>query len=390
MPRYDVVVEAPRTSSFRVEQVAGMFDLPASEVCREHISAELPDLSEPWQVGLIVGPSGSGKSTLARHVYGPALFSNPPWPRKAAVVDGFDPQQSLREVTEVLTRVGFSSPPSWLKPYEVLSVGQQFRCDLARALLSREELVVFDEFTSVVDRTVARVGAAAVSQAVRSGKFARRFVAVSCHRDIAQWLEPDWVCDLAVGTLSRRRLRRPRLAVDIARCDRAAWAEFAPHHYLSGALNPAARCYLGTCRVPASGSSSEACQGTDEPEQPVAFAALLNAIGRRDVWRISRLVVLPDFQGIGIGGAVSRALGEIAQQSGKRLSITTSHPAMVAHLRSARHWQVTRVVHGGSRWGAFAKRKNVHLTSRGRTVVSAQFVAGLNHQEQPEVPGDSP
>lgn len=371
MPRVDVVVESPRPRSFRVDQVAGMFDLPESDVCRETISAELPDLSEPWQVGLIVGPSGSGKTTLARQAFGAALCAQPVWPRGQAVIDGFPGDWPLREVTEVLTRVGFSSPPSWLKPYEVLSNGQQFRCDLARALLSGQELVAFDEFTSVVDRTVARVGAAAVAKAVRSGRFVKRFVAVSCHRDIAEWLEPDWICDLADGTLSRRRLRRPPVELEIFRCDKSAWRMFAPHHYLSGVLNPAAQCYLARCRLPGSPETHDA-----DTAQPVAFAALLNSIGRRGVWRISRLVVLPDFQGIGIGGAFCRTLGELAQAAGKRLNITTSHPGMIAHLRHSSTWHVTRVVRGGSRWGKFARRKNIRLTSRGRNVVSATFVAG--------------
>jgi ABC-type ATPase with predicted acetyltransferase domain len=50
---------------------------------------------------------------------------------------------------------------------------------------------VFDEFTSVVDREIAKVAAFAISKAVR--KTAKKFVAVTCHYDIIDWLEPDWV-----------------------------------------------------------------------------------------------------------------------------------------------------------------------------------------------------
>ncbi len=116
------------------------------------------------------------------------------------MIDGFDPDVSIKRVTRLLTAVGFSSPPAWIKPYRVLSCGEQFRCDLARALLASRELVVFDEFTSVVDRTVAKIGSAAVSQAVRSGGFTQRFVAVTCHYDVVEWLEPDWVVDMATRT----------------------------------------------------------------------------------------------------------------------------------------------------------------------------------------------
>ena len=51
--------------SFRVQQVAGMFDVPLAEKATERFPVELPDLAEDWEIGLIVGPSGSGKSTVA-------------------------------------------------------------------------------------------------------------------------------------------------------------------------------------------------------------------------------------------------------------------------------------------------------------------------------------
>ena len=131
----------------------------------------------------------------------------------------------------MLTAVGFSSPPSWIKPYNVLSGGERFRCDLARALAGasseqgagsgEEQLpssplpapcslpptLAFDEFTSVVDRTVAKVGSAAVAKAIRGGKIACRFVAVTCHYDVTKWLAPDWVIDMSSCTFQRRCLR---------------------------------------------------------------------------------------------------------------------------------------------------------------------------------------
>jgi hypothetical protein len=69
-----------------------------------------------------------------------------------------------------------------------------------------------------------------------------RFVAVTCHYDIAEWLEPDWVTDMATGTCQRRRLRRPRLHVEVHRAGREAWRMFSRHHYLTGSLAPGARC----------------------------------------------------------------------------------------------------------------------------------------------------
>jgi ABC-type ATPase with predicted acetyltransferase domain len=63
--------------------------------------------------------------------------------------------------------------------------------DIARALCLDRDLIVFDEFTSVVDREIAKVSAFAIAKAVRRSK--KQFIAVTCHYDVVDWLEPDWV-----------------------------------------------------------------------------------------------------------------------------------------------------------------------------------------------------
>ena len=109
-------------------------------------------------------------------------------------------------------------------------------------------------------------------------------------------------------------------------------------------------------------------------DEPVAFCALLSAVGRRGLWRISRIVVLPDYQGIGIGGRLLAAIGDLYREQGQRTTITTSHPAMIGYLRTSPAWRIREVSCGGKTWGTtFARRKNIHTTSRGRTVVSAEY-----------------
>jgi ATPase subunit of ABC transporter with duplicated ATPase domains len=110
-----------------------MFDVPLAEKASERFEADVPGASENWQIGLIVGPSGSGKSTIARRAFAAKLYSADEWPTDRAVVDCFG-ELSVRHVVELFTAVGFGSPPSWIKPYHVLSNGERFRCDLARAL----------------------------------------------------------------------------------------------------------------------------------------------------------------------------------------------------------------------------------------------------------------
>ena len=90
MPSFDVVVSCPVHDSFRVQQVAGMFDVPLAEKATERFEVELPADDDDWQIGLIVGPSGSGKSTVARHAFARRVVpASRAWPADRAVVDCF-------------------------------------------------------------------------------------------------------------------------------------------------------------------------------------------------------------------------------------------------------------------------------------------------------------
>src|SRR6516162_2006265 len=155
-----VVVDTPIVRTARVVQVEGLFDIPPTEKSRQEWDVHLPLEEKPWNIGLIVGPSGSGKSTVAHALFGNRLDvqnSLPPWPDHQSLLDGFPPSMPIKEVVALLSSVGFSSPPAWLKPFHVLSTGEQFRVTLARLLALGGEretasgnLVVMDEFTSVV------------------------------------------------------------------------------------------------------------------------------------------------------------------------------------------------------------------------------------------------
>lgn len=143
-----------------------------------------------WNVGLIVGGSGTGKSTIAKEIFGNEYFNKYEYKEKS-VIDDMPKGKSIKDIEKAFTSVGFASPPSWLKPYDVLSNGEKMRVELARNILDDKELIVFDEFTSVVNREVAKTASYAISKAVKNQN--KKFVAVSCHSDIIEWLEPDWI-----------------------------------------------------------------------------------------------------------------------------------------------------------------------------------------------------
>jgi ABC-type ATPase involved in cell division/GNAT superfamily N-acetyltransferase len=329
MPRAHLLIESPIETSFRVEQVRGMFDVPEQASIRHEWDVAIPVEDTEWQIGLIVGPSGSGKTTIGRRLFADALFhTGYQWPEAQAIVDGFPAHLDGRDITQALSSVGFSSPPHWLKRYGHLSNGQKFRCELARLMLEDAELVIFDEFTSVVDRDAARVSSAAVAKALRR-RGRPRLIALSCHYDIIDWLDPDWLYNTADGSFARRSLRgRPKVDLRIHKASPAAWPLFRGHHYLTARLHRSARCWVAT-----------------RNGVPVAFTSCMPLVGHRGVWREHRTVVLPDFQGVGIGNALSEWLGGYLKGWGLRFTSVTSHPAMIRHRANNSNWSIKRFGH---------------------------------------------
>src|SRR5437588_334440 len=138
-----ITVESPIEDTPRVAQVRGIFDLPEEKTSCLTWQVILPIESRSWNIGLIVGPSGCGKSTIARQMWSqPWHFSNSlAWPTTKSVLDAFPNSMPVKEVVAFLSAVGFSSPPAWLRPFHVLSTGQQFRATLARLLAEAQSLV---------------------------------------------------------------------------------------------------------------------------------------------------------------------------------------------------------------------------------------------------------
>lgn len=192
MPSFDIIKEVKPENTFRVSNIVSNFDLDIEHI-NEHFSGNIDIERSEWNVGLIVGGSGTGKSTIARECF-PDVYATSVYKyNAAAVVDDMPKGKSIKDIEMAFTSVGFASPPSWLKPYDVLSNGEKMRVDLARNILDDKDVIIFDEFTSVVNREVAKTSSYAISKAVR--KQNKKFIAVSCHRDVIEWLEPDWIYD---------------------------------------------------------------------------------------------------------------------------------------------------------------------------------------------------
>ena len=189
MPYFDIVKENNPDITFRVSKIQADFDVKL-EHSNEHFVGDI-DMPKDWQIGVIVGASGTGKTTIAKELFNEELIKGFEYTAKS-VIDDMPKDAKIDDITKMFYSVGFGSVPSWLKPYSVLSNGEKMRVDLARALLEKD-FIVFDEFTSVVDRQIAQTACIAINKALK--KTDKKFIAVTCHYDILDWLQPDWVFD---------------------------------------------------------------------------------------------------------------------------------------------------------------------------------------------------
>ena len=313
--------------SYRAARVKSLFNCESG--ANFNLSAELAIDDPDWRIGVVVGPSGSGKTSIGRQVFGPRAMWQPRWPKDAPVVDAIAPGESFDAVPAALSAVGLGSVPTWLRPYSVLSNGERFRADLARLIAERPQRAVVDEFSSVVDRQIAQIGAMAFAKAWRRGT--GQAVLLSCHYDVLDWIEPDWIFDTATGIFERaqagRRLRRrPPIAFDLWETDRHEWPAFEPHHYLKLPSMIAATYYVATVAG-----------------QRVAHVAVGTRPGFMEA-RACRLVVMPEWQGAGIGLRFLQAVCERWRTGGNRYGLKgptlfhTSHPGLCAALRRDPKW----------------------------------------------------
>lgn len=313
------------SQTVRAKQLAAAFDVPLAKREMLRWSGQVPIEQKDWSVGLIVGPSGAGKSTILREAFGdPREFE---WGGDA-VADDFPAGMSIEDITAVCQAVGFNTIPAWLRPFRVLSNGEQFRVTLARTLVEStpEQPIVMDEFTSVVDRQVAKIGSHAAQKWVRRN--GRQLVVATCHYDVTDWLQPDWVLEPATMSFEWKEWeRRPSVECSIARVPYAYWRLFAPFHYLTAELHRGAACYV---------------LFAGEEQHPAAFCGVIHRPHPKNkrLKGVSRLVTHPDWQGLGLAFALVDRVGAAYSALDYDLNTYPAHPALIRSFDRSRCWQL--------------------------------------------------
>lgn len=291
--KYELTLKSDVAKSFRATKAANSLDIDAEKKSVHHFEVDA-DLDAPYNVGLIVGASGSGKTTLAQHVYGADCFKTLLDPARP-VIDQFGEAFSYDECAAMLSGVGLTAVPCWIRPAYTLSNGQRARAECALQMASTVGgVTVIDEWTSVVDRTVAKVMSHCIQKHAR--KTDKQIVLASCHYDVVDWLNPDWIIDCNKQTFTDRRslcrdFKRPEhLVFSIRSIDRTSWKYFSRYHYLSD-------------RVP---GGLVRFYGLFHGDEQVGFQCFANYVPhkpgmKRIQMHSNRTVIHPDYAGFGMG-----------------------------------------------------------------------------------------
>lgn len=335
-------------NSYRAARVKSLFN--ASNGCNFDLEVDI-DLSGDWNIGVVVGPSGSGKTSIGKVIFGEDLIHDytKGWAKDKPIIDEIAPNGDFNDVTGALANVGLGDVPAWLRPFHVLSNGEQFRAGLARAICEKPEKIVIDEFTSVVDRQIAKIGSQAFQKSWRRSNPKGKVVLLTPHYDILDWVQPDWVLDTKTKRFERERTRkRPEIVLEIFQTNQSYWKYFKPHYYLDLPMPPVAQYFVGTV------NGELACH--------LAVSPMFHVNG----YRATRLVTMPEWQGAGVG---FKFLNWVCQYhldgNGRRgrkygTFFHTSHPQLCMALRRSNQWvQKSAVLYGDNKVKSIkSKRKS--------------------------------
>ena len=151
---------------------------------------------------------------------------------------------------------------------------------------------------------------------------------------------------------------RPQIKLDVCKCGRGMWKMFRQYHYLNGKLGAGVRCYCATYEG-----------------RPVGFIAVMHVHMKTNFFRVSRLVVLPDFQGVGVGKRLLNFIAELyTSQLDVPFYLMTSNPQLVRG--NLEGWYVRRFGHASAgRNDSTINREMRSSNAKGRLTVSLQYIS---------------
>ena len=208
------------------------------------------------------------------------------------------------------------------------------------------DLIIIDEFTSLVDRATAKGMSKGISkwcrshnkkltwgatplqfseipEVFRSARTQRarlKLIIATIHNDIFSFMKPDFIR----STRYSQFISYENVPIDIyyKMGSYSDWKIFSKYHYLSSELFTASTITLAFVN-----------------KEPVGFIAI--SFQMKHGRRVHRLVVFPEWQGLGIGTRLLEHVAAIENNNNNRVYIKTSHPAIGNYLQMSPKWEPT-------------------------------------------------
>jgi ABC-type dipeptide/oligopeptide/nickel transport system ATPase subunit len=188
----EVILQSEISDTFRCKLACDSLDIDIKKKSVHHLKIDNINIPADWNIGVIYGASGSGKTTLAKKVFGDQCFMSA-LNEDLPIIDQLPKEFKYEECASILNGIGLTSVVCWVRPVKTLSNGQKARAEAALLMTQKDGIPVIDEWTSVVDRTVAKAMSHCVQKHARKQK--KQIILLSCHYDIIEWVKPDWLID---------------------------------------------------------------------------------------------------------------------------------------------------------------------------------------------------
>ena len=347
MQNYELILKCPVSTSFFAEKAKGSVDLSDESKTWHKLKIENIDLDSPWNIGVIYGASGSGKTTIAKHIFGDFDFYEPN--KNIAVIDQFPKNFDYDMRAKQLNAIGLSQIPCWIKPLGLLSNGQQERAKIALALANNAGNI-FDEWTSVVDRNVAAVMSHTVQKFARKNN--KSIILISCHNDVIDWLDPDWIIDCDESVFVDRRMlvggeRKKKMCFSIREVNKNTWHQFSKYHYLSDKNAGGLGFYYGLFI----------------DEKQIGYQAFSEYTPWSDktkkrILHFNRTVIHPDYVGFGLGMMLINKTSKMIAEKGYIVMGKFSSIPVFKAMNKDKKWRLSNSGFMTAKSGDGMKRKS--------------------------------
>ena len=179
-----------RSNKDVIDYINAFYDIRADHSPKIDLGFEYDD---SHKITCIAGGSGTGKTTLLRKWFNVDDVNFAISSDDCIFKILNDEVGDVKQTSKLLFDVGLASVPMWKNTFNNISTGEKLRFEIAYKLASKDPVVFVDEFTSTLDRQVAKNLCLNLNKLV--AKYDKNFVFCTSHFDILDWVKVDRLVD---------------------------------------------------------------------------------------------------------------------------------------------------------------------------------------------------